>query len=525
MSSTTTTTTAAAAAPVLELNTLRTGGAGSQIQDYGTHEPLVTVPRWKAVSLMVVVSLMTLMSTTLSGILAVALPKVADDIDMAEGLLLWPASVYSLACGCTLLFFGSLSDVVGARWCYLLGSFLSAVWILACGLARTGIQLIIFRALHGIAMSMCMPSSVSILSANFKPGPRRNAAFAALGAAQPTGFFVGLIIGGILTDLLSWRVCFYLVAGINAVIFFASVLSVPRDAKLPGTVLKRFQREADWVGVIIISVALGLLSYVLAVVTIDLSSIRSPVSIFLLVFSIVLFPIFAIWVRTQTKRGAPALIPNSLWGNTIFVSVGGLAFLAWSTVTANQYFLALFFEKVQFLSAFATSLRFLPLVVSGVLANIATGVLVRHVRADFLIAGSVLISAATPLIMALADPAASYWKAAFVATFLSPIAADVVLTIANLTIVSIFPPQMHGLAGAVTNTLAQLGASIGLNISAIFATAITLHSGYSNKSAPEALNLGYRASFWACLGATLAMLIIALSGFRKIGKVGAVKRD
>jgi hypothetical protein len=66
------------------------------------------------------------------------------------------------------------------------------------------------------------------------------------------------------------------------------------------------------------------------------------------------------------------LIPNSLWSNPVFRSISLLSFLAWVTVTANQYFIALFFEKVQLLSVFATSLRFLPLVVSGVLANVAT---------------------------------------------------------------------------------------------------------------------------------------------------------
>jgi MFS family permease len=194
------TSTTTLAVSILELDNL---GATAPVSVMP--EPAdITLPRWRALSIMVVVSLVTLTSTTLGGILAVALPKVAERIHLEGDLLLWPASVYSLTYGCTLLFFGSLADAVGARRCYLVGSFLSAGFILACGLARTGTQLIVFRALYGISISMCLPSSTSTMSTHFKPGPRRNAAFALLGAAQPTGFLIGLILGGIVSDLVSW---------------------------------------------------------------------------------------------------------------------------------------------------------------------------------------------------------------------------------------------------------------------------------------------------------------------------------
>lgn len=350
----------------LQLNNLP---YSTDIDTSSADEPAAQLPRWRAISTMVAVSLMILVGTTLSGILAVALPKVAQDIKLEDRLLLWPASVYSLTCGCTLVFFGSLADVLGARRCYLSGSVLSVAWIVACGLARTGKQLILFRALHGISIAMCLPSAVSILSAHFKPGPRRNAAFTLLGAAQPTGFLIGLVIGGIPTDLVNWRLCFYLVAGVNAVVLLSSVFTIPRDAAAPGTVLERFRREIDWVGVTVISFALGLLSYILAALTVDMPSIREPANIVMLIVSVLLFPIFTCWEHRQERLGRPALIPNSLWANPIFLSIALLSFLAWATVTANQYFLGLFFEKVQLLSAFSTSLRFLPLVVSGVLAQ------------------------------------------------------------------------------------------------------------------------------------------------------------
>ena len=486
-------------------------------------EPVIS--RRRAALIIVTVGLMTMMGTVLSGVLAVALPKVADDIKLEESLLLWPASIYSLTCGCTLLFFGSIADVVGARIIYLTGSVFSTALILACGLSRTGIQLILFRALHGFAISMCLPSSVSILTNNFKPGQRRNTAFACLGAAQPTGFLVGLVLGGILTDRVSWRASFYLIASMNAAVFVVTVFCLPKSADEDRRILQRFRTEIDWVGVLLISSALGLLSYVLAAVMMQTSLISSSTNICLLVLSILLLPTFALWVHLQEKNSRPALIPNSLWRNSVFLSICILVFLAWGTVTANQYFLALFFEKVQHLSALSTSIRFLPLVASGVLANVATGVLVRHVHAGYLISVAIVLSAITPLITALADPAWPYWYAAFPATILSPIAADVVLTVANLSITAIFPSKTHGLAGGVSNTLAQIGTSLGLNLTSILATSVSVGSRYSDKTSADALELGYRASFWASFGATVCMLAVVVLGLRKIGKVGAVKRD
>ncbi|KAI0130241.1 major facilitator superfamily domain-containing protein [Xylariales sp. AK1849] len=488
-------------------------------------DPAAEPPGWKGAVIIGSVSLMTLMSTVLGGILAVALPKVAADINLEEGLLLWPASVYSLACACTLLFFGSLSDVVGSKNNYLVGSFLSMGWVLACGLSRTGIQLIVFRAMNGVSLSMCLPSSISILTATFKPGQRRNTAFACLGGAQPSGFLIGLVIGGILTDLVSWRLCFYLIAGLNGVVLMVSFWCIPQDPRGEGTAFERFRNEVDYVGVFLLSAALGLLSYALAAVTVDTSSIRLPSNIVMLALAALLFPIFGMWVQRQENRNRPALIPNTLWRNSVFVSMSALSFLSWATVTANQYFMALFFEKVQGLTAFQTSLRFLPIVASGLTANIIAGSLVHRVRADFLIAGGVLLSSVTPLLMALVDPALPYWAMAFPATLLSPIAADVVLVVANLAITNIFPSEYHGLAGGLTNTLAQLGISLGLNFTAILANTVTFGSSYDDKSSPEALEIGYRASFWASFGITLSLLLIAFLGLRKIDKVGAVKMD
>ncbi len=247
------------------------------------------------------------------------------------------------------------------------------------------------------------------------------------------GFLVGLVLGGILTDTIGWRPAFYMIAGINGAVLCIALVFLPKQVhSARSNMLHRIRADIDWLGVILITTSLALLSYVLAAITVQISAVSSPTNIALLTLALLLMPAFSLWVHHQEKAGRPALIPNSIWRNPIFTSLCVASFFAWGTVTTNQYFLALYYQKVQLLSAFDTSLRFLPLVVSGVLANIAAASLVRRVRADVLVGGSVLLSAATPLIMALGDSSLSYWVAAFPATLLSPIWADVTLLVANL---------------------------------------------------------------------------------------------
>ncbi len=87
-----------------------------------------------------------------------------------------------------------------------------------------------------------------------------------------------------------------------------------------------------------------------------------------------------------------------------------------------------------------------------------------------------------------------------------------------------FPPKTHGLAGGVFNTVAQIGKSVGLALVAVIAASVTKNSDYKDKRSPEALLVGYNATFWFCFAMILVTIVIAVFGLRKAGKVGH-KRD
>lgn len=140
--------------------------------------------------------------------LTVALPTIAADLGLPSNLQLWPASVYALAMCCSLLLFGAIADIVGNRPVFLVGNMLYTAWTLAVSVSETGNQLIAFRALQGVAMAFCMPTSASTITTTIPSGKLRNMAFATFGGGSPFGFAVGLVLGGVFVDYANWRTAY-----------------------------------------------------------------------------------------------------------------------------------------------------------------------------------------------------------------------------------------------------------------------------------------------------------------------------
>ncbi|TVY85516.1 putative MFS-type transporter [Lachnellula suecica] len=466
----------------------------------------------------------TFLNSVFSGLMTVSLPTIASDVLLAETLLLWPAAVSSLACGCTLLIFGSVSDVVGNRIIYLVGTFFLSTTTVFCGLSRTGLELILSRTAQGLAMALCLPSSVSLITKNIPQGRFRNIAISCLGAGQPVGFGVGMVVGGLFIRYLRWRYAFYVGGALTFVIFVCSVFALPKDAVTSESIsdtFRRLKREIDWIGCVLLSTCLGLFTYDFSVLASGARNILTPASITLSVAAVLLIPLFVFWIHRQERLHRKVIIPPSLWRNKIFASLCTIVFVAWGSFNASQYFIALYFQLVVNLDAYKTALLFLPQVISGLATNLMTGWLVKHVRADVLIICSGIITAICPVLMATIDPEWSYWRSAFFALCCIPVCADVLFTVANLLIVSLFPADTHGLAGGVFNTASNIGNSVGLSITAVIAASVTA-ADIDEYPMHVSLMNGYRAAFWASFAANVLILFIAGYGLRKVGKVGAL---
>jgi MFS family permease len=158
-----------------------------------------------------------------------------------------------------------MADILGARPLFLLGSAIFTLLNLVTGFLHTGIQLIVFRALQGISLSLSLPSAVSMLSSSLQQGKWRNMGFGALGAGQPVGFAAGLTLSGVLLDTLGWRWAFWIVAIVSGLVTGAAFVALPKDASREKIAWNQLGK-IDWTGAVLSSTSLGLLSYVMAYV-------------------------------------------------------------------------------------------------------------------------------------------------------------------------------------------------------------------------------------------------------------------
>jgi MFS family permease len=201
-----------------------------------------------------------------NGIVVVGLPAIASTLDLEAGLLLWPTSVFYLTAGSCLMLAGSIADVLGTRPVMLAANILLVASALACGLARTGGELIAFRALQGVTSAMTVPASVSIISTSVEYGRPRNLGFACLGFSGPLGFLIGLVLGGVFVDNVGWRPAFYLAASASFVLCVIGFWVLPQDPRPrpKRMITKQLAFDIDWIGTVVSSTGLATLSYVLA---------------------------------------------------------------------------------------------------------------------------------------------------------------------------------------------------------------------------------------------------------------------
>ncbi|KAL9562556.1 hypothetical protein ACKAV7_013313 [Fusarium commune] len=226
--------------------------------------------------------------------LIVGLPQMTADLSLPPSLAFWPSSVQGLATASTLLLAGALADVLGARSVDLLGCILSGALMLACGFVRAGEELVALRALQGVALALHLSSSVALVTKTLARGRGRNFAFACLGLSQPLGFSFGLVLGGVLVETIGWRSGWFLYGGINLFLSAVGFWSLPKSEPL-GTlqdVIQSVAKKIDWLGTLLASAFMALLSYFLAVISTDVYRIKDASSIVLLSLSLVALPLF-----------------------------------------------------------------------------------------------------------------------------------------------------------------------------------------------------------------------------------------
>ncbi|UUU28155.1 MFS transporter [Streptomyces sp. DSM 40750] len=391
-------------------------------------------------------------------ILNVALPVIGEGLGFSLARLQWIGTAFALcAAGFTLLF-GRVADLFGRRRLFLGGLVVLAVASLVGGLARDPETLIAARVFQGLATAAVTPAGLSLLTTSFPEGPLREKALGLNGALMSAGFTTGAILGGLLTDLLSWRWAFF----VNVPVALAVLVIAP-------TVIKesRIQErpKLDVPGAV--TVTLGLLAVVLGLTRAGEHGWGSPAALLPLAAGALLLVVF----HAVERRAAAPLVPVEVlgkrsvaWGN----AVGLIAFL---TETSLVFLLTLYLQEVLGFSPLAAGLSFGVLGVGTVVGGtLAPRVIGRLGTKRTLIVGGAVQTVFTAALLGLGDDRSWMWLL-LVATFAGGVGNMLVIVGFMVTATSGLADHEQGLATGLATMTQQIGITMGTPIMSAVATA------------------------------------------------------
>ena len=384
-------------------------------------------------------------------IVNVALPSMQRDLGFTTSGLQWVVNAYALSFGGFLLLGGRAADLFGRRRIFMLGLFLFAGASLVCAVAQNQFMLVGARALQGLGAAVLSPATLTILTMTFQKPAERSRALGIWSAMAAVGGASGALLGGVLTDLLSWRWIFY----INIPIAAAALVAA--RVVLVETRAEGERPSLDVPGAI--AVTGGLVALVYAVAGTSTHAWSAAATIEPLVIAAAFLATFVV---IETKVARAPLVPFGLFrsraltaSNLAMLFVGGAMFSMW-------FFVSLYLQDVLRFSPLITGVGFVPqtlCIAAG--AQISARLVPRYGPRLPLLVG-VLMSAGGLEWLSRAGPTGSYWGSVFGGADLATFGMGLAITPLAFAATAGVVPTQAGLASGVLNTSRQVGASVAL---------------------------------------------------------------
>jgi EmrB/QacA subfamily drug resistance transporter len=432
----------------------------------------------------------------------VALPSIRRGLHFAPADLQWVVNAYTLTFAGFLLLGGRACDLLVRRNVFIFGMGLFALASLVGGLAQSQGMLIVARGIQGLGCAVVAPATLSIITATFTDGHERNRALGVWGAMGAAGGSVGVLLGGLLTQLLSWRWILFINVPIGAVTTLGALRVI--GAEKPEAPSRR---DFDLAGAI--SGTLGLIVLTFGIVKTDQYGWGSARTLITLAIGVALLAIF---IAIEARFAKAPLMPLGIFrsrqlsgANVVVMMLGASAFTMW-------YFVSLYLQEVHGFTPVETGAAFLPpSIVLATASQIAGKRLVRVGAGRLLVLGMALIAIGL-IWMGQANTTGTYWSETFVPFMIA--GAGIGITFVSVTVAGMagVEPRQLGIASGLINTSRQVGASLGLAILATSATARTADL-LGHTSVHSALTSGFDRAFvlggiFAAVGAVASAILI-----------------
>jgi len=387
-----------------------------------------------------------------------ALPKIHHALGFSPTGLSWVQNAYTLSFGGLLLLGARAGDILGRRRMFVVGIALFTGASLAAGLAQSAAWLLAARSLQGVGAAIAAPSTLALLTASFPEGPERTRAVAYYGAVAGGGGSVGLVLGGVLTDWLSWRWGLF----INVPIGIALMLAAPRV--LPES--ERRSGHFDLAGAA--SSTLGMFAFVYGIVRAATAGWGDRITVASLTGGLLLLALFV----ANERRAAQPITPLHLFRSRERSGAYVARILFVGAMFGQFFFLTQFLQGVLHYSPLEAGVAFLPLT----LAMFSMVFVVPRLSARFgsrrLLAGGVVTALVGMSWLSQLSAGTSYLTGVAIPMIILGAGAGAAFTPLTASGVAGVAPEDAGAASGLVNVAHQLGGSLGLGILVtVFASA------------------------------------------------------
>ena len=468
---------------------------------------------WLVLVLVCMAQFMVILDAT---IVNVALPSIQADLDMSDADLQWIVNAYTLVFGGFLLLGGRAGDLVGRKRIFLVGVVIFTVASLLNGLAPSSEVLIICRGLQGLGAALVAPAALSIITTTFAEGPERAKAMSVWAAIAVGGGAVGLLLGGILVESLSWPWIFFVNIPVGIAVFVAALRFVPESKD------ERAHKAFDLAGAV--TVTAGLIILVYAIVEAQEKGWSSAQTLIVGGIAVALLCAFMLIER----RSIEPLVRLSIFRVRTVRAANVAMFFVAAGLFAMFFFNTLYLQRVLGYSALEAGLAFLPFTVGIIIgAGLSQGLVAKVGARELPLIGMTLAIVGMLLFLRL-QPDGSYVSDLLPGIMLASIGMGLTFVPITLVATSGIPDSDAGLASGLFNTSQQIGGAVGLAVLstlAVSATDDTLAGASGQPSESEqaqALVDGFHVAYLgsAVLIAAAAVLLFLLLSREDVVAVG-----
>jgi EmrB/QacA subfamily drug resistance transporter len=456
--------------------------------------------RWLALAVVCLAQLMIVLDTT---IVNVALPRIQDDLHFSQASLTWVINGFLVTFGSFLLLAGRLGDLIGRKRVFIAGVTLFTLASVLCGAADSPAMLVGARVVQGVGAAMQASVILAIIVTEFpEPGDRARA-MSAYVFTSVSGGTVGLLAGGVLTQLLNWHWIFFVNVPIGLGTVVAGRALIPSDKGLG------ISQGVDWLGSILVTLSIGSAVYGIIEATNDgwgSSSVILP--------AIVAVALMAAFLVLESRIENPIMPLRIFRLRGLMGASAARGFLV--TGMYGVWFLgSLYLERVLGYGPVETGLAFLPWTLTVLVLSLGTTrKLVTRLGAMPVMIAGMLGVAAGMMILRTGGLHSSYFPSVMVGMLLMGLgigsAFMPMLTIAMADV----PHQDAGLASGIVNVSQQVSAALGLALLSTFATNHTHALSAAHVGPDAALVGGYHLAYLLGGGSVLVAVVIAVAALR-----------